>query len=170
MPLNPLLKGTFYFTTYGRSPGREGNEEGDRGLSIQLIRNLSQTDCEGHIVPREAARGSREESRMQKEEGCSPCSPRLSRRFARRETKWNALAPFALRKNSVCMKNSTLSFNGKKRRKKKKEITHRGALHLPNSRSSLPATEINSESHSFGKNCVRIYYSTNCISSNETRE
>lgn len=56
MFLNPLLKDTFYFTTYGRSPGREGNEEGDRGLSIQLIRNLSQTDCEGHIVPRGAER------------------------------------------------------------------------------------------------------------------
>lgn len=89
MFLNPLLKGTFYFTTYGRSPGREGNEEGDRGLSIQLIRNLSQTDCEGRIVPRGAARGSREEEgRMQRERRpFSLCSPRLSRRFARRETK-----------------------------------------------------------------------------------
>lgn len=88
MFLNPLLKGTFYFTTYGRSPGREGNEEGDRGLSIQLIRNLSQTDCEGHIVPRGAARGSRERiAECREKEGRSLCSPRLSRRFARRETK-----------------------------------------------------------------------------------
>lgn len=67
MFLNPLLKGTFYFTTYGRSPGREGNEEGDRGLSIQLIRNLSQTDCEGHIVPRGAERAVAERGRRNAE-------------------------------------------------------------------------------------------------------
>lgn len=43
-------------------------------------------------------------------------------RFMRRETQRNALAPFALRKNSVRMKNSTLSSNNKKKKKLHTEI------------------------------------------------
>jgi len=48
--LKLLLKDTFYFATYRRSPRRKGSEEGDRGLSIWFIRNLSQIDYEEHIV------------------------------------------------------------------------------------------------------------------------